>query len=345
MATAMRSGSGVFREDVAALNLDNPRAAVAALRAAGWRAGTPATQGARSSPVLTVPQLPDWVDHLLPPQQAGRTWVGDWAAQVLNAAPVAGLSTPARLAALALAAHCSASRVGVVPLGLPGPCRAALPELAESGFGVELPKYRWLLNVDFAHLVGQRPRTWKEKAAGRKAQRDRKKAKLRGFRYDSDAWKVWRDSASPALQRHIHAVESCPLCLYPRALVAEGFMPTPPRPCTEDTEAAHCRWASDHPDAGRTAAEATVVFRARHGHGPSYSQLCQAVGWQVRRPMRQRIVVGLLEEGWLTETAPVPWTLRPGPLAQSHGVVLPPSRTPAQAGRARFTDAVPSPAG
>ncbi|WP_331727302.1 hypothetical protein OG871_39990 (plasmid) [Kitasatospora sp. NBC_00374] len=63
---------------------------------------------------------------------------------------------------LALAAHCSASRVGVIPLGRPGPCRAALPELAESGSGIELPKHRWHLAVDFAHLVGQRPRTWKE---------------------------------------------------------------------------------------------------------------------------------------------------------------------------------------
>ncbi|WP_159425261.1 hypothetical protein [Streptomyces sp. TLI_053] len=87
----------------------------------------------------------------------------------MNAEPVADRSPTVRLAAVALAAHCSASRVGVVPLGLPGPCRDAPAELAESGFGVELPKDRWLLDVDFEQRQAPIERALVEHAAHRAA--------------------------------------------------------------------------------------------------------------------------------------------------------------------------------
>ncbi|GLW19783.1 hypothetical protein Stsp01_65260 [Streptomyces sp. NBRC 13847] len=75
-------------------------------------------------------------------------------------------------------------------------------------------------------------------------------------------------------------------------------------------------------------------FRAKHGHGPSYNQLC-SVGWDVCRSVRGFIVQRLLSNEWLTDTSPVPWTLRPGQAAQALGIALPRARGSAVAPPAR----------
>ncbi|MFJ5804087.1 hypothetical protein [Streptomyces decoyicus] len=66
-----------------------------------------------------------------------------------------------------------------------------------------------------------------------------------------------------------------------------------------------------------------AVFRAQHGHGPSYSQMCAGLGWNLPRNLRTFVVQRLLVNEWLTETAPAPWTLRPGKTAQAQGLSLP----------------------
>ncbi|MFF7534661.1 hypothetical protein ACFZB2_37025 [Streptomyces bobili] len=75
-----------------------------------------------------------------------------------------------------------------------------------------------------------------------------------------------------------------------------------------------------HPDRGPLAAQFTVAFRAEHGHGPSCSQLCSGMGWNRPRTLRTFIVHRLLANEWLTDTAPAPWTPRPGKTAQAHGM-------------------------
>jgi hypothetical protein len=66
-----------------------------------------------------------------------------------------------------------------------------------------------------------------------------------------------------------------------------------------------------------------VAFRAEHGHGPSVRQLSTGFGWEMWPPLRLLVVRRLLANGWLADTAPVPWTLRPGSAADAHGIALP----------------------
>ncbi|MFG2197116.1 hypothetical protein [Streptomyces sp. NPDC048639] len=82
-------------------------------------------------------------------------------------------------------------------------------------------------------------------------------------------------------------------------------------------------WKDQHPDRGSLAARFTVDFRAQHGHGPSYRQLCTGLGWDVPHCLRTFIVYRLLVNEWLIETVAKPWTLRPGNTAEADGIALP----------------------
>ncbi|MEU4969106.1 hypothetical protein [Streptomyces smyrnaeus] len=95
---------------------------------------------------------------------------------------------------------------------------------------------------------------------------------------------------------------------------------------------AYGQWKDAHPDRGPQAARFTVTFRAEHGHGPSYRQLCMGLDWKpINWQVRGFIVQRLLSSEWLTSTGTVPWTLRPGPAAQEQGITLPGARTSAAA--------------
>ncbi|MFE5628316.1 hypothetical protein [Streptomyces sp. NPDC056543] len=85
-------------------------------------------------------------------------------------------------------------------------------------------------------------------------------------------------------------------------------------------------WKGKNPDRGELAARFTVEFPAEHGHDPSYGQLCTGLGWDLFRTLSNLVVQRLLTNGRLTDTAPVPWTLRPGATANAHGIILPAPR-------------------
>jgi hypothetical protein len=104
-------------------------------------------------------------------------------------------------------------------------------------------------------------------------------------------------------------------------------------PVGNDVRAAYATWKDAHPDRGPAAAAFTVTYRERHGHGPSYRQLCKGMGWRLPRPLGSYVVERLLDNGWLTRTGAVPWTLRPGPAAQENGISLPAQKRAASGGR------------
>lgn len=80
---------------------------------------------------------------------------------------------------------------------------------------------------------------------------------------------------------------------------------------------AYAAWKETQPDRGPRAAQFAAAFRAEHGHGPSTKQLCVGLGWEPQgRGLWNIIVQRLIANEWLTNTAPVPWTLRPGSAAQ-----------------------------
>ncbi|GHB85990.1 hypothetical protein GCM10010347_66290 [Streptomyces cirratus] len=103
-------------------------------------------------------------------------------------------------------------------------------------------------------------------------------------------------------------------------------MPGRPQFFSRNAAAAYGAWKNTHPSRGQLAAEFTVAFRSEHGHGPSYAQLGSGLGWQLDRSVRNFAVRRLLVNEWLTETGPVPWTLRPGQVAQAKGITLPKAR-------------------
>ncbi|MFJ2629225.1 hypothetical protein ACIO6T_39180 [Streptomyces sp. NPDC087532] len=127
----------------------------------------------------------------------------------------------------------------------------------------------------------------------------------------------------PTVRQNAEAVERCTVCRLPRAQVAAAFTTTrytgkAPRHIRDAYDA----WKERNPGHGLQAARATAVFRTRHGHGPSYGQLCSSLGWP--RTLRDIIVQRLLVDGWLAEIPAVPWTLRPGDTAAAHGILLQP---------------------
>ncbi|WP_331726706.1 hypothetical protein [Streptomyces sp. NBC_00280] len=295
---AARAGSGnITGQDLDFLRLGDTPAAVASLASLGWQFAGDLLDGDRETPVaVTVPGLAD----ALPISRTTRSRVSGWTTRTLASKTVKKASPSARLAALFLAAHSSNNRYGVVPPEMPEHCRAALPELLDRGFLAELADGRYLLDEDARRLSGMHPRSHDSTALVR----------LR--------WQVWKDGVSPALRRHAENVEHCPLCTLPLEQMASAFMrPAVPMQFPLRVRTAYGAWKDSHPDRGPRALQFAAAFRTRHQHGPSLKQLCEGMGWQIESSeLRGFIVRRLITNEWLTNTAPVPWTLRPGKAAQ-----------------------------
>ncbi|MET9954503.1 hypothetical protein ABZ135_23575 [Streptomyces sp. NPDC006339] len=323
---AARGGVGnITGQDLASLRLGDAHEAVNALRGLGWQLtdtvfGTDPT--APPTPV-TVPELTRNDDHPLPLGKLTRSRVSGWTTKSLSAKPVKKLPPAARLAGLFLAAHATSRLLGSLPPQLPAACRAELPKLMEKGFLAELSGDRYRLDPQVRHLSGLRPPTEEERA------RTGAPAKpARGFRFDPDAWLRWKQAATPGLQRHVESIETCGLCGLAPERVAEAFT-TPSRAqfMSKQTRTLYGQWKTEHPDHGPQAAAFTVAFRAEHGHGPSFRQVAEGMGWNLPYQLRWFIVQRLLANNWLTSTGTVPWTLRPGTAAQEQGITLPRART------------------
>ncbi|MEU2484292.1 hypothetical protein ACIQGA_18275 [[Kitasatospora] papulosa] len=306
---AARSGVGnLTGQDVRTLRLADPEGAVTAFASLGWQGHEALLGGDMVTPVgVTVPDLASRPDARLPFGKVMRSRVSGWTVRTLSAKPVKKTSTAARLAALFLAAHGPADEHGALPAHLPDHCRAALPELLEKGFLREFDGERYLLADAVRHLAGMRPLPDVRPGA-----RDEPEE-------EGPSWQEWKDRASVALRRHVEAVEGCPECALSTARVSEAFMRKAlPAQFGEKARTAYGVWAAKYPDQGPAAAEAAAAFRAAHGHGPSVKQLCKALGWgKMSRELRIHVIRRLIAEGWLTNTDPVPWTLRPGKAAQA----------------------------
>ncbi|MEK8142223.1 hypothetical protein NKH18_05920 [Streptomyces sp. M10(2022)] len=62
---------------------------------------------------------------------------------------------------------------------------------------------------------------------------------------------------------------------------------------------------------------------------PSGKQLCLGLGWKKQgRGMWNLIAQRLIADGWLTNTSPVPWTLRPGKAAVEAAATTGPVQSP-----------------
>ncbi|KPI02912.1 hypothetical protein OK074_5062 [Actinobacteria bacterium OK074] len=335
---AARGGTGnLAGMDLSALRLDDARGAVEALRGLGWQMDEAIFDGDPSTPVpVTIPDLAREAGHPLPFGENVRSRVSGWTTKTLSAKPLKKLPPAARLAGAFLAAHSTSRLLGRIPPDLPEACRAALPDLLHKGFLAELSEDRYLLDPAVRHLAGMRPPTLGEHAA-EPSTGDTKAAPPSApeFQFDAGAWAQWKSTVTPALRRHVESVEYCAVCALRPERVAEAFM-TPARSqfFSKNVKAAYGEWKNAHPDRGPLAAEFTVTFRSEHGHGPSYGQLCSELGWDLKRSLRGFIVRRLLANEWLTDTAPVPWTLRPGPAAQAQGIVLPKARGSAVAAHA-----------
>ncbi|MFJ6835399.1 hypothetical protein [Streptomyces sp. NPDC091209] len=337
---AARSGVGnVTGADLSALRLGDSREAVDALRGLGWQVGDALFDVDPAAPPvpITVPDLACGTDHPLPFGKIMRSRVSGWTTRALSVKPVKKLPPAARLAGLFLAAHGTSTLLGQIPSDLPEACRAAVPSLLDKGFLAELSADRFRLDPQVRHLSGLRPHTGEEEVAAPSiARAEAVPPRTPRFEFSADAWAEWKNSATPALRRHAEAVERCALCALPPERVAEAFMtPYPPPSVSEGAKAAYDRWQEAHPECGPLVARFTVAYRAEHGHGPSFGQLCAGLGWGKRRQMRGLIVQHLLSTGWLTNTDPVPWTLRPGPAAQDQDITLPGARSTATAVTAR----------
>ncbi|MFC8226563.1 hypothetical protein [Streptomyces sp. NPDC057287] len=305
---AARSGIGnLTGQDVRSLRLADPEAAVTALATLGWQGQEALLGGDLATPVgVTVPGLGGLPDSRLPFGKVMRSRVSGWTARTLAAKPVKKSSSAVRLAALFLAAHGPADEYGTLPALLPDECGAALPELLAKGFLRELDGSRYLLAEGVRHLSGTRPPSDTPPAT-------------RAPEEEPPSWDEWKDRASVALRRHVEAVEGCPRCSLSTARVSEAFMrKAVPAQVQEKVRRAHDVWEAGHPDQGPAAAEFSAAFRAEHGHGPSVKQLCNALEWgKMSRDLRIHVIRRLIDDGWLTNTEPVPWTLRPGRAAQA----------------------------
>ncbi|MGW3933996.1 hypothetical protein ACWECC_39035 [Streptomyces microflavus] len=335
---AARGGIGnLTGTDLSALRLGDAHGAVDALRGLGWQVDDVLFDGddtAAPVPVM-VPDLGQEADHPLPFGKNVRSRVSGWTTKTLSAKPVKKLPPAARLAGLFLAAHSTSKLHGQIPPDLPEACRAALPDLLRKGFLAELSEDRCRLDPAVRHLSGLRRPTEEEQAAepamveGQTAPSRRPE-----FQFDAAAWSAWKTAAAPALRRHVETVEFCAVCALGPGRVTEAFMGrVRPQFFPKWIKEAYGDWKNSHPDRGPQAAEFTVAFRTEHGHGPSYNQLCSGLGWDVNRSVRSFIVQRLLVNEWLTDTSPVPWTLRPGKVAQAQGIALPKARSATVAAR------------
>ncbi|MBC7271488.1 MAG: hypothetical protein H5T76_22735 [Streptomyces sp.] len=343
---AARGGVGnLTGTDLHALRLSDARGAVDSLRGLGWQVDGALFDGDPATPIpVTVPDLAREADHPLPFGKNTRSRVSGWTTRTLSAKPVKKLPPAARLASLFLAAHSTSKLLGKIPPGLPEGCRAALPDLLRKGFLAELSEDRCRLDPAVRHLSGMRHPTEEERAARNpKGEGTAVIPATPGFEFSADAWLQWKSTATPALRRHAEAVEYCALCALHPERVAEAFMvPGRPQFFSKQVKAAYGEWKHAHPDRGRLAAEFTVAFRAEHGHGPSYTQLCSGLGWDLkRRSLRSFVVRRMLANEWLTDTSPVPWTLRPGKAAEAQGILLPKAR--GSVANAQFRDTSPIP--
>ncbi len=328
---AARTGVGnLTGTDLRSLRLDDPEQAVSELVAAGWQVPGSLLDGDPDKPSgIVVPEMTPGPDHVLPLGKGTRSKVSGWAMRTRMAKPVKKAAPAARLAALFLAAHCTDELVGEAPADLPVACYGAVPVLLDKGFLAEVSGRTYRLGPAVRHLAGmfRTPEEVAELAAEEAERRAAREAAAAAelVEITPAQWAEWKSGVSPALLRHVEAVEQCTLCRCPFGRVAKAFMSAPspvpaPRPAAGD----HDTWKEAHPECGREAAAFTVAFRAEHGHGPSYGQLCKGLGWKkLSRSLRGLVVSGILADGWLAETSPVPWTLRPGKAAQAQGIVLP----------------------
>ncbi len=320
---AARKGvANIMGVDLRSLRLADPGQAVAALRSLGWQVPDLLLDGDSETPVqVAVPALAVETEHPLPVGKQTRTRVSGWTMRTLTSKPVKKTAPAARLAALFLAAHSSSKLHGDLPEDLPEACRAALPDLLNKGFLADLSRDRYRLAPEVRHLAGMLPHP----ADPNKAPAPRPKQRTAELAQISPAeWEQWKVKASPALRRHAEAVENCPKCALPLQRLAAAFMSTRDLiPAPGYARKGYGAWKEEHPDRGPLTANYAVSFRREHGHGPSYTQLCTGLGWDLPRSLRTFIVRRLIANEWLTDTAPVPWTLRPGATAQAHGIVLP----------------------
>lgn len=328
---AARAGVGnLTGTDLRSLRLEDPQGALAELAAAGWQVPGDLIGGDQDKPVgIVVPDLAPGPGHALPLGKGTRSRVSGWAMRTRMAKPVKKTAPAARLAALFLAAHSSAELVGDIPAWLPGACRDALPDLLGKGFLAEVSGNAYRLGPAVCHLAGLF-RTPEELAALAEQEEARRAVRAAAAAEEPEEitperWAEWKSGVSPALLRHVEAVEQCASCRLPFGRVAKAFMSSPsPVPSPRSVLGDYDKWRDAHPDCGREAAAFTVAFRAEHGHGPSYGQLCRGLGWKkLSRSLRGFVVGRVLAEGWLTDTSPVPWTLRPGKTAHAQGIVLP----------------------
>ncbi|WP_405658763.1 hypothetical protein [Streptomyces sp. NBC_01166] len=304
---AARRGIGnLTGQDLRALRLADPEGAVTSFAALGWQGQEALLGEDMVTPVaVTVPDLADRPDPRLPFGKVMRSRVSGWTVRTMAAKPVKKTSSAGRLAALFLAAHGPADEHGTLPAHLPDDCRAALPELLAKGFLCELDGERYLLSEAVRHLSGTRPPSDTPPRTRDEPETERL------------SWDAWKDRASVALRRHVEAVERCPECSLTTERVSEAFMRTAvPAQFEEKVRAAYTAWEAKYPAQGPAAAEFAAAFRAAHGHGPSVKQLCKAMGWgKMSRELRIHVIRRLIADGWLMNTDPVPWTLRPGKTA------------------------------
>ncbi|QNE79519.1 hypothetical protein F0344_31830 [Streptomyces finlayi] len=318
---AARSGVGnLTGTDLRSLRLTDADRAVAALTALGWKPASDLLLADPQTPVaIVVPAFSGEAGPTpLPFGKVMRSRVSGWSMRTMAAKPLRKTDAATRLAALFLAANGSADDFTGLPAELPGPCVAALPELLRKGFLAELESDRYRLHEAVSHLCGKRPEACAaaDGDPGTESRAARAKKPV-----TPEMWEAWKDQRSPALRRHAEAVEHCSLCAPALARVAEAFVREPLAvPVQRKVLLAYEEWEATQPDRGPRAAEFAAAFRAEHGHGPSAKQLCLGLGWKKRgRGMWHLIVQRLVADGWLTNTAPVPWTLRPGKAASVPG--------------------------
>ncbi|MFZ3573823.1 hypothetical protein ACOKM5_43505 [Streptomyces sp. BH097] len=329
---AARGGTGnLTGVDLRSLRLTDAPHAVAQLRELGWSFGGDLFAADTEAVVpVTVPELTADadLDRPLVFGKLARSRVSGWITRTLAAKPVRKTSPAARLAALFLAAHSSPTLAGDLPAALPSDCRDALPELIAKGFITEVNEPHYQLDDTMRHLSGMAPWCLHQEANQQDhdhaAHTTRRASSVAQPEFDPAAWQDWKQRATPALLRHVEAVEQCAHCALPTEQVADAFSkPSHPAFIPKSARVAYGAWKDSHPDRGPQAAEFTVAFRAQHGHGPSYTQLCNGMGWNLPRMARTFVVQRLVTNQWLTTTGTVPWTLRPGATANDAGIALP----------------------
>jgi hypothetical protein len=64
-------------------------------------------------------------------------------------------------------------------------------------------------------------------------------------------------------------------------------------------------------DGGETAARYVAAVVAGTGTGPTWNELCDAMGWDTRKQIRSAIITALAKDGWLA-TGQRSRSLRPG---------------------------------